>query len=318
MATEQQRSERADDRTNERAATATPSPDAAFDAYADEELPQAAAGGVGKDGRVELTFAADSDGRTRLVKDFARIPFHLTGELTHDEQLPNAATVYIQTPTAGIAQGDRHEINVTVEPGATAHVSEQSATKVLRMDRNYGATTVDLTVADGGYLEYLPEPTIFHRDARYRQDLQLDLGSDATALIGNVFVPGRLARDEVFAFEHAYTRMRARGADGLLFTDATDLRPATVEPRRPGVMGDHRVLGTLYVVGNPSVSDALHERVAGDDDVRAGATALPNDAGTMVRILGDDTAAVRETMRAAWDEARRELVAAEVPVRRKD
>lgn len=318
MATEQQRRDFGGDPPNDRTTTAKTSPEAAFDTYAAEDLPQAAAGTIGKDGRVELTFAADSDGRTRLVRDFARIPFHLSGELTHDEQLPDAATVYIQTPTAGIAQGDRHAIDVTVEAGASAHVSGQSATKVLRMERNYGATRVGLHVAAGGYLEYLPEPTIYHRNARYRQDLHLELGSDAMALVGTVFVPGRLARDELFAFDHAYTRVRASGPDGLLFADATDLRPADIEPRRPGVLGGHRVLGTLYVVGNPAVSDALHERVAGSEDVRAGATALPNDAGALVRVLGDGTAAVRTTMRTAWDEARRELVDAAAPVRRKD
>lgn len=294
------------------------SPEAAFDAYADEPIPQASAGAVGKDGRVELVFAADGDGRTRLVRDFACVPFHLPGGLTHDEALPEAATVYVQSPTAGIAQGDRHAIRVTVDSGAHAHVSTQSATKVLRMERNYGAATVDLDVADGGYLEYLPEPTICHRDARYRLSVDLSLGADAAAIVGDVFVPGRLARDEAFAFDHVYSRVRATGPDGLLFDDATDLRPGVDDPRRPGVLGDRRVLGTLYVLGAPSLSDALHDRLSARDGVRAGATALPNDAGTLCRVLGDQTAPVRDAVRAAWDEARRGLVGVGAPTRRKD
>jgi urease accessory protein len=300
------------------AADPTVGPEAAFEAYGAEPIPAAAAGAVGKDGRIAVRFSADADGQTRLVRDFAKVPFHLTGGLTHDEQLPAAATVYVQTPTAGIAQGDRHAIEVTVDPGAVAHVTGQSATKVLRMERNYGAATVDLTVGDGGYLEYLPEPTIVHRDARYRQDCSLSLGADAAAVVGEVLVPGRLARDEAFEFDHAYLGTEATGPDGLLFADANDLRPAATDPRRPGVLGDHRVLGTLYAVGDPGLSDALHERVADRADVRAGATHLPNDAGAMVRVLGEDTAPVRAAMRAAWDEARRALVGAPAPTRRKD
>jgi len=293
-------------------------PEDAFAAYGREDIPAAAAGAVGKDGRVACRFAADEEGRTRLVRDFAKVPFHLTGGLTHDEALPEAATVYVQTPTAGIAQGDRHAIDVTVDPGAVAHVTGQSATKVLRMERNYGATTVDLSVGADGYLEYLPEPTIVHRDARYRQDLTLSLDADAAAVVGEVLVPGRLARDEAFAFDHAYLRTEAHGPDGLAFADANDLRPAATDPRRPGVLGEHRVLGTLYAVGDPALSDRLHERVADRADVRAGATALPNDAGAMVRVLGAETEPVRTAMRAAWDEARRALVGAPAPARRKD
>jgi urease accessory protein len=320
MATENQ-SERDNGAGRTAAAGATdPSvgPEEAFEAYGREEIPAAAAGAVGKDGRVACRFAADADGQTRLVKDFAKVPFHLTGGLTHDDGLPAAATVYVQTPTAGIAQGDRHAVEVTVDPGAKAHVTGQSATKVLRMERNYGATTVDLSVGEGGYLEYLPEPTICHRDARYRQDCSLSLGADAAAVVGEVLVPGRLARGEAFEFDHAYLRTEAHGPGGLLFADANDLRPAARDPRRPGVLGDHRVLGTLYAVGDADLSDPLHERVTGRRGVRAGATALPNDGGAMVRVLGEEAEPVRRAMRAAWDEARQRLAGAPAPTRRKD
>jgi urease accessory protein len=320
MATENQGPQTGEIERTAAAVAADPSvgPEDAFEAYGREDIPAAGAGAVGKDGRVACRFAADDTGQTRLVKDFAKVPFHLTGELTHDDGLPDAATVYIQTPTAGIAQGDRHAVEVTVDAGAKAHVTGQSATKVLRMERNFGATTVDLSVGDGGYLEYLPEPTICHRDARYRQDLSLSLGADAAAVVGEVLIPGRLARGEAFAFDHAYLRTEASGPDGLLFADANDLRPAAEDPRRPGVLGDHRVLGTLYAVGDADLSDPLHERVADREGVRAGATALPNDAGAMVRVLGDDTEPVRRAMRAAWDEARQRLVGAPAPTRRKD
>ncbi|MFW6435314.1 MAG: urease accessory protein UreD, partial [Halovenus sp.] len=124
-------------------------PAVAFEAYAAESLSQAAAGSTGKEGRLRLTFAADRDGNTRLVKDFSTVPFHLPGGLGHDEQLPDLATAYVQSPTGGIAQGDRHDVRVTVESDARAHVTTQSAEKVLGMERNCARTDVQLTVEDG-------------------------------------------------------------------------------------------------------------------------------------------------------------------------
>jgi urease accessory protein len=295
---------------------AAKTPQDAFASYADEQLPAASSAATGKEGELRVTFAA-ADGETALVRDYATVPFHLTGGLTHDEQLPEAATVYVQSPTGAIAQGDRHDITVTVEPDATAHVTTQSATKVHSMDRNYGRVDVTLNVEAGGYLEYLPEPTILHRDARYRQETRVTLGADATALVGEILVPGRLAREEAFEFERAYSRLRATGPDGLLFEDAQDLHPAERDPRRPGVLGEHEVLGTLYVLGDASLSDRLHHRVADSDAARAGATALPNEAGVMVRALGA-RAAVADAIDAAWDETRQALVGVERPARRKD
>ncbi len=305
----------ADDQDGTAAAS---NPTAAFEAYQTEPVPQAAAGSTGKEGELSLTFAADSDGRTRLVKDFATVPFHLPGGLTHDEQVPDLATVYVQSPTGGIAQGDRHEIDVTVGTDASAHVTTQSATKVLRMERNCARTDVRLTVEDGGYLEYLPEPTILYPDARYRQETTLTVGADASAVVGEIVVPGRLARGEAFDFERLYSRLTVEGPDGVMVQDTTDLHPAARDPQSAGMMGDHRVLGTLYVIGEGGLSDRLHERVAAVDGVRGGATVLPNEAGVLVRALGALPGTVANALDLAWDGTRRAVLGAGSPPRRKD
>ncbi len=293
-------------------------PLAAFEAYEAEPIPQAAAGSTGKEGELSLRFGADGDGRTRLVKDYATVPFHLPGGLTHDEQVPDLATVYVQSPTGGIAQGDRHEVTVTVEPDARAHVTTQSAEKVLRMERNCARTDVSLTVEDGGYLEYLPEPTILYPDARYRRETTLTVSENATALVGEIVVAGRLARGEAFEFDRLYSRLTVEGPDGLLAQDTTDIDPLANDPQRAGVVGDYPVLGTLYVVGHPALSDRLHDRVAAVDGVRGGATRLPNDAGVLVRALGDRPRAVAGALDEAWAATRQAELGSDVPVRRKD
>lgn len=293
-------------------------PVTAFEAYEAEPIPQAAAGSTGKEGELLLTFDTDGDGRTRLVKDYATVPFHVPGGLTHDQQVPDLATVYVQSPTGGIAQGDRHEIDVTVEADASAHVTTQSAEKVLRMERNCARTDVCLTVEDGGYLEYLPEPTILYPDARYRRETTLEVADGATALVGEILVAGRLARGEAFDFDRLYSRLTVEGPDGLLAEDTTDITPGVDDPRRAGVVGEYPVIGTLYVVGTPELSDRLHERVAAVDGVRGGATGLPNDAGVLVRLLGPRPGAVAGALEQAWNETRQAELRSTTPVRRKD
>lgn len=295
-------------------------PHPAFEPYVGETVPQAAPGSPGKDGRLELEFAR-SDGETRLVRDFARAPFHVSGTLDHDP-IDEAATVFVQSPTGGIAQGDRHDVRVTVGPAAVAHVSTQSSTKVFSMETNYAQADVSLSVASGGHLEYVPEPTILHPNARFCQSLSLSVAADASAVVGDIVVPGRLARGEDFDFERYYARTTVRGPDGLLAEDATHLQPGAQSPQVPGVLGDASVYGTIFVVAPAAdaeaLSDDVHEAVRDTDaPVDAGATTLPNGAGVAVRALAETTEPVRDSLRAGWDVARRRLCDATAPPRRK-
>jgi urease accessory protein len=318
----------------------TPHP--AFERYAAEAVPAAAVGSAGKDGLLELRFATDADGETALVRDLARAPFHVSGTLGHDPH-PDAETVYVQSPTGGVAQGDRRAISVTVDEGALAHISTGSSTKVLSMSRNYGAVDVSLSVGPDAHLDYVPAPTILHADARYYEGRSLDVAPSGSAIVGEVVVPGRLARGERFAFERYCSRFEACSDSALLATDAAHLAPDERDPTAAGVLGEFAVLGTLYIVAPAAdaaeLSDRLHDAVArgpgaetngdsgqvpaaGDGDdagdgerghVRAGATALPNDAGVVVRAVGHRAESVTAAVRAAWDEARTALVGVGAP-----
>lgn len=290
----------------------------AFEAYASESIPQAAVGAPGKDGQLELRFAPTAGG-TKLVHDFATVPFHVSGTLGHDPH-PDAETVFLQSPTGGIAQGDRHDIDIAVEDDAVAHVSTQSSTKVQSMNRNYAASETTLSVGPGGHLDYVPEPTIVHENARLFQDLHLELAEGGTAVLSDIVVPGRLARGERFDFERYLSRVRATGPDGLLFEDTTHLTPADTDPTAPGVLGEFAVYGTLFVVAPEADAAALSEDLhaaASDGEARAGASELPNGAGVGVRALGDRAETVQAALHAAWDSARNELLGADAPSGRK-
>jgi len=295
---------------------AADAPHPAFSKYAGESVPQAAPGAAGKDGRLELAFAR-SDGRTRLVRDFARAPFHVSGSLGHTDR---TATVYIQSPSGGVAQGDRREVSVTVGPEARAHVTTGSATKVFSMAHNYAESDVSLSVDNGGHLDYVPEPLILHSDARFYQSTTVDVAPGGSAVVGELVVPGRLARGEAFEFERYYARTRLRSEGRLLAADDTHIRPDEADPRVPGILGDDRVFGHLYVIAptadDPGLSDTVHQAVT-DGPAAAGATRLPNDAGLLVRATGRTADPVREQLRAGWSAARQRLVGAEVPDRRK-
>ena len=312
----------------------SPSLPPAFEGYADESLAQAPAGGPGKNGLLEATFARRSDGPTRMIRDRVKVPYHLTGTLDTDPA-PGLTTLVAQEPTGGVAQGDRHRMRIESREGSRAHVTTQSATKVHSMDANYAHLDASLRVQSGSYLEYLPGPTIVNEDARCLQTIEIDLADDSRAVVADVLVPDGLSDHEPFGFDHYHARVEAEHNGRLVCADAVDLRPSERDPRDPASVGAYGVVGSLYVFApassaNDGSTDAegtgdgletlvenVRDRISGREAVEAGVSALPHDVGAVVRILGDREADVTGTVRAAWDETRRRLLGVGAPADRR-
>jgi urease accessory protein len=273
-----------------------------FDTYDADPVPQAPAAGPGKDGLLEATLATDASGRTYLARDFVRVPFHHTGLLRRD----GPPTLCLQSPTGGIAQGDRHRLSVTTRAGAHVRVTAGAATKVMEMERNYGSSRARVVAGPDSTVEWCPKPTIVHADARYLQDVVADVHPTATALLWDVVVPGRLARGERFDFERVVSRTVVRRDGDVRCRDATDLRGD--EGDRPGLLGDRSVVAAAYAIppaeaDGEELADRLHAVVADRPDVDGGASTLPDDAGAFVRVLADrapDAVGALEAVRRAF------------------
>jgi urease accessory protein len=312
----------------------------AFEDYAGESLAQAPAAGPGKDGLLEATFARAGEGPTRLVRDRAEVPYHHTGTLDTDPA-PGLATLVAQEPTGGVAQGDRHRMRLEARANARAHVTTQSATKVHSMDANYAHLDASLTAEAGSFLEYVPGPTIVNEDARCLQTVSVDLADGAVAVVADVLVPDGLSDHEPFSFDHYHARVEARRDGRLVCADAVDLRPEERDPQDPASVGEYGVVGSLYVFApdggderargdrrGESATETLVERVRErlsaleserqtDRAVHAGVSALPCEAGAVVRLLGHREADVTGALREAWDETRRELLGVGAPADRR-
>ena len=287
-----------------------------FERYGEEPLQQAPAFGPGKDGVFEATLARNPGGETRMLRDYARVPYHLTGTLDTDPA-PGLTTLCLQEPTGGVAQGDRHSIEITAEDRARARVTTQSATKVHSMRSNYAHLDGTFRVGPDAHLEYLPGPTIVNEDARCLQTLSVDLEPTASAIVSDVLVPDGLTGQEPFGFDHYHSRLEARCDGRLICSDAVDLRPDERDPRDPATVGEFGVVGTLYVLA-PSepadeLADAIHGRLEQIDGTRAGVSELAYGSGVSVRVLGDRSTDVVETVTAAWDGARHALLGVGAP-----
>jgi len=291
---------------------------AEFAAYQDEP-PQMASGTVGKTGFLRLGFER-RDEQTILADLDRRAPYMAQRPLYPDPAMPDLAWLFMITTSGCVLQGDRLALEVTLAPGARAHLTTQSATKVHSMDANYAVQTQSIALADGAYLEFLPEPLIPHRRARFLSDTRITIAPTATLLYAEILQPGRKHHhpDECFGATLLSLAVSAERPDGrTLFTEKLVIEPARRPLRQTGVMDSFDVFGNVILLTPKDAADRIHARVGADVDaasgVAFGACHLPNDAGLIFKVLGGETAQVKAKVREFWAVAREEITGAAIP-----
>jgi urease accessory protein len=284
-----------------------------------DEPPQMKSGTVGKTGFLQLGFER-RDGHTILARIDRRAPYMVQRALYCDQQMPDLAWVFLITTTGCLLQGDRLALDVRLGAGSRAHVTTQSATKIHAMDANYAAQTQTITLANDAYLEFLPDPVIPHRHARFVGDTRISIAPTATLLLSEIIQPGRKHHhpDECFgATVMSLSTSAARSDGGMLFTEKLVIDPQRYAMRQTGVMDSFDVFANVIVCTPRDAADRIHARVDPDVDLERGlafgACRLPNDAGLILKVLGRETAQVKAKVREFWGIVRKEVIGADLP-----
>ncbi|WP_432163613.1 urease accessory protein UreD [Streptomyces tendae] len=281
-----------------------------------------AVGAAGKTGVLDLELAPLA-GSTKVVRQYQRAPLHIFRPIYLDPARPDMAFVFLQQQGDGLVQGDRYRMDIDCAPGSAVHITTQAATKVFGARDNFATQLVNLRVGAGAVLEYLPDPVVPFRTSRLFQRTCLTTAPDATVIMGEILLPGRVAHDEAHAYDLCWMETEVRSPDGtLLFTDTVRLRPGGLDdPRSPGLLGEYDVVATMYVVASrmplPDLVLLLRGALAEVPDVLAGVTELPAACGAAVRVLGHTSRSVQTAMHAAWDRTRVSLLGASAPDLRK-
>jgi urease accessory protein len=266
--------------------------------------------------------------RTCLVRQRVNPPLVVQRALYLDQALPDMAFIYLANPTAGILQGDHLKVRVKVAPGAKAHLTTQSATKVFAMPDGSALQETELTVEKGAYLEYLPDQVIPFRGAKFSQKTSMAVAPDATLIYGDILAPGRTALGESLAYDCFKSQLAVNTSDGFpIFREGFSLTPKSRRPSGRCVLGtgESPTLGTLLVVAGGFKSDVLRDRMRDclkdplvtDDATTWGISLLPAGGGVGLKIMASSVASARYALSAAWKEARLMILGVEPPVLRK-
>ena len=170
-------------------------------------------------------------GTTRLARLFQKAPLRVLMPRPAPGEPPCA--VLLNT-SGGIVGGDALQVEVRLEAGAAAVITSQAAEKAYRSAGADATLDVALDLADGTWLEWLPQETILFDGARLRRRLRVDAAAQARLVAAEMLVFGRRARGERFQRGFLYDRWEVRIGRRLAWADALRLAP------EPGPLLDAR------------------------------------------------------------------------------
>lgn len=189
--------------------------------------------------------------------------------------------------------------------------------------QNFATQLVNLRVADGAVLEYLPDPIVPFRGSRLFQRTRVTVDPDATVILGETLLPGRVAHGEAHVYDLYWAETEVRRPDQtLLFADLLRFNPGAGDsPTSIGLLGAHDVIAALYVIsGQTEPADmvkVLRAALAACRHVLVGVSELPNRCGVAVKLLAPTSKAAHSALRTAWNAARLELLGTPAPNLRK-
>lgn len=240
--------------------------------------------------RARLVVERDGDGRNVVRELLSMTPITLVPHRGQVRSAHRPALVHLVSSVTAPLGGDELELVVEVGPGAHLVLRGVAATLALPGHRPGGSrAAVRIEIADGGSVQYLPEPTVVTTRARHEAEFAAHLAGGARLRTREVLVLGRFgerAGDLVSTM-----RVRRDGA------------PALHQTQRIGVAGldasaahlaGRRVLGTEVLFwGEDPTAAVSHDWWSLVPLARGGslATALAQDAVTAGKWL--DTAVSR-------------------------
>src|ERR1041385_8635362 len=203
-------------------------------------------------------------------------------------------TVLINT-AGGIAGGDRFAIDIAAGEGTRLVVTTAAAEKVYRTLGPDSGIGVELNVAAGGALAWVPQEAILFDRARLSRTINVSLADDARLFLAEAIVFGRSGMGEAVVEGALTDRWRVRRDGRLIYAEGVRLDGAIAQRfAAPAIAkGGIAVATVLIAPGDDAAVQAVRtaqDRYAGD----VGASAW-NDIAA-VRLCARDGAALRHDL----------------------
>ncbi len=240
-----------------------------------------------------LRFARSPDGETYLAEQLLRFPYHIT-RVHRAVARAERADLCLQTLGGGLVEGDNIRLAVALGPAARARLTTQSSNKIHSMRGGRAVQHASLSVAAGGWLEYLPRPLILFPDSHSVNRTRVMLEPDAGAVVVDAFYPYDPSRNGRAPLRFTNT-VEVHGADGrLLVRDALAVTADDFRRSRP--LRELPCQTSVFLLGQAGENPVLRGYRYHTEHAELACSRLPNDAGWCVRGFVSGADALRRVV----------------------
>jgi urease accessory protein len=202
----------------------------------------------------------------------------------------------------GIAGGDRFDIHITSTDGARLTVTTAAAEKIYRADGAAAELNITLKAEGRSHLSWLPQETILFDRTRIHRRFEIDLSENASLLLCEIVVFGRLAMGERLREGEFCDHWRLRRGGKLVFAENIRLDGDLGEKLAKSAIANGGVaIGTALIVPG---DEALVERIRELAPTFGGEVGVSTWNGfAMARFCAQDAARLRADMIAVLGRA---------------
>ncbi len=248
---------------------------------------------------------ADDAGTTRLIERAHSGPLRVQKPLYPEGG--KVCQVIVVHPPGGVVGGDQLALAANVGANSHALLTTPGAAKWYRANGKVSRQDVRLVVGADAALEWLPQETIFFKDAHVLLDQSIELAPDARYIGSEILCFGRRASGETFDGGTVRQRSQIRRGGKLVWWEQGVLSGSGTGMRSPFGLNGASVCATLIALGAPLPPTLLAQLRALDTRL-----AVSQIKSLLVaRLLCDDSEAARQLMGEVWRAVRPHLMGRE-------
>lgn len=210
----------------------------------------------------------------------------------------------------GMLEGDRYTFDWHVEENSKLYVTNQAYTRVHPCENGSSKLLQRMSLEKGAVLEWIPEPIMLFRDARFESVTEIKLEEYSVCVLSDIFCPGRLSRGEAFHFQSYDAKVTVRYKGELIHYQRQKWEPAILPMESAGCFGSFSHVGALSVFSDQVTVDVVSKIRAAIE----GITGIPEGViwgvartakyGLVVQAAGHAAWKLQRLLLRAWDSVR--------------
>jgi urease accessory protein len=269
--------------------------------------------------QLSLKLDCNAAGKTNVSHRYMAYPLSISPIFRLEENSAESSThrayLYRMNTSPGLLAGDQIGMSLQLAQGAQLYLADQSATKVHPMPTGQAGVNYRFEVGDRATLEFLPEPLILFTDSTLTQTTEVIMHSTASLSLGEIILPGRIARGEVYQFHQYLNRLRVSSPAGQVwFAETMKLLGKSNRFAQSALFASGAVLGSLVLILPEEVSSAerlaalsteIDSLVEADGSVDLASSILPDGRGLFVRAIAQTTREIQTCFKGAVNCVRR-------------